>query len=81
MLYGEDYAWKEEIFDFDVDDGTKEKIVVLNIGVIDKEIEQMINDAIVSICFGNAGFTIEYAKEYVREYLDTTDEDRKKCDF
>lgn len=37
-------AWREEIFDFD--DGTKGKIVVLNIGIIDTDIEKMINDTI-----------------------------------
>ena len=42
-------AWKEEIFDFDVDDGSKGKIVVLNIEIIDADIEKMIDDAIVSI--------------------------------
>ena len=31
-------AWREEIFYFDVDDGTKGKIVVLNIGIIDADI-------------------------------------------
>lgn len=53
-------AWREEIFDFDVDDGTKGKIVVLNIGIIDTDIEKMINDTIVSICFGDSIFSIEY---------------------
>lgn len=71
-------SWKEEIFDFDVDNRTKGKIVVLNIGVIDTDIENLINDTIVSICFGNADFSIEFAKEYIKNYLDTTDEDRKK---
>lgn len=71
-------AWKEEIFDFDVDDGTKGKIVVLNIGVIDADIEKMINDTIVSICFGDSVFSIDYAKEYIKNYLNTTDEERKK---
>ena len=71
-------AWKEEIFDFDVDDGSKGKIVVLNIEVIDVDIEKMIDDTIVSICFGTAPLSIQYAKEYIRDYLNTTDEDRKK---
>ena len=31
-------AWREEIFDFEVDDGSKGKIVVLNIGEIDSDI-------------------------------------------
>lgn len=43
-------AWREQIFDFEVDDGSKGKIVVLNIGEIDSDIEKLINDAIVSIC-------------------------------
>ena len=51
-------AWREEIFDFEVDDGSKGKIVVLNIGEIDSDIEKLINDAIVSICFGDSIFTI-----------------------
>lgn len=60
-------AWREEIFDFEVDDGSKGKIVVLNIGEIDSDIEKLINDAIVSICFGDSIFTIEYAKKIYKE--------------
>lgn len=71
-------AWREEIFDFEVDDGSKGKIVVLNIGEIDSDIEKLINDAIVSICFGDSIFTIEYAKKYIKNYLNTTDPNRKK---
>lgn len=71
-------AWKEEIFDFDIDDGNKGSIVVLNIEDIDADIENLIDDAIVSICFGSANLSIQYAKEYIRDYLNTTDEDRKK---
>ena len=71
-------AWREEIFYFDVDDGTKGKIVVLNIGIIDADIEKMINDTIVSICFGDSIFSIDYAKEYINNYLNTTDDERKK---
>lgn len=71
-------AWKEEIFDFDVDDGSKGTIVVLNIDVIDADIEKLIDDAIASICFGTAPSTIQDAKEYIRDYLNTEDKDRKK---
>lgn len=71
-------AWREQIFDFEVDDGSKGKIVVLNIGEIDSDIEKLINDAIVSICFGDSIFTIEYAKKYIKNYLNTTDSNRKK---
>ena len=71
-------AWKEEMFNFYGDDGSKGKIVVLNINKIDSDIEKLINDEIVSICFGDSAFTIEYAKSYIKNYLNTTDIDRKK---
>ncbi len=71
-------AWTEEIYNFKVDDGSTGKIVILSIGIIDADIEKMINDEIVSICFGDSIFSVEYAKEYIREYLNTTDENRKK---
>lgn len=37
-------AWKEEKFNFYGDDGSKGKIVVLNINKIDSDIEKLIND-------------------------------------
>ena len=70
--------WKEEIFGFDVEDGTKGKIIVLNIDEIDADIEKLIDDTIVEICFGDQNFSIDFAKEYVKDFIDTEDENRRK---
>lgn len=73
-----DMAWKEEIFDIDTADNEKGEIVVLSIGEIDDDIKRIIDKEIVAICFGNGRFTIRYAKEYIKDYLNMSDEDRKK---
>lgn len=70
--------WKEEMYDFDVEDGTKGKIVVLTIDEIDTDIEKLIDDTIVEICFGDQNFSIEFAKEYIKDFIDTEDENRRK---
>lgn len=70
--------WKEEIFEFDAKDGKKGKIVVLNIDEIDTDIEKLINDTIVEICFGDQNFSVSFAKDYIKEYINTEDENRRK---
>lgn len=62
-------VWKEETFDFDVNDGTKGKIVVLNIGIIDADIEKWDCFKLDRDCFKfcvNSKNDVRYVDSYSR---------------
>lgn len=55
-----------------------DKVVYIDIDSIDATLESLIDEYIVEICFKDSAFKIEKAKKYIRDFISTEDEDRKK---
>lgn len=55
-----------------------DNIWYIDIECIDGDLEKLIDKYIVHICYGDECFSSEKAKKYIRDYLDTKNEDRKK---
>ncbi len=54
------------------------KLVYIDIESIDLSMENLIDQYIVEICFKDSSFNIKKAKKYIKDFVDTDDEDRKK---
>lgn len=55
-----------------------DKVIYIDIQSLDAPLKGIIENYIVKICYGDATFSIEKAKKYIRDFIDTKDEDRKK---
>lgn len=54
------------------------KVVYIDVSIIDPAFEAFIDNYIVDICFMDNSFSINKAKKYIRNFIDTKDPDREK---
>lgn len=54
------------------------RVVYIDIAIIDQAFEAFIDKYIVDICFMDKSFSINKAKKYIRDFIDTKDPARKK---
>lgn len=53
-------------------------VFYIDIGSIDDELKKTIDDHIAKICYGDPCFSISKAKKYIRDFISSEDENRKK---
>ena len=55
-----------------------DRVVYIDISSIDADLETLIDKCIVDICYKDDAFKISKAKKYIRDFINTENEDRKK---
>lgn len=54
------------------------RVVYIDVDSVDGYLEGLIDKYIVDICYRDSSFKIKKAKKYIKDFIDTDDEDRKK---
>lgn len=55
-----------------------DQVYYIDIDSIDDALKNIIDNYIVKICYGTPDFTVNKAKKYIREFISTEDENRRK---